>query len=286
MRRQTPAPAGPAGSTDGASEATSSVLDLRSVTVSRHHEGRRVLPLRDATWRVRAGEHWAVLGPNGAGKSTLLVLAGAVIQPSSGTAHVLGERLGRTDVRTLRERIGLVDAGLTRALRDTTPGQRIVLSGAHGGVRAQRRRLGPADEARAQELMEAFDAADLGARPFGDCSQGERQRLLLARALMPRPALLLLDEPAVGLDLPSRERLVGALRALAERTDAPTTVTVTHHLEELPPTTTHALLLRDGAVLAAGPVAEVLTSERLSACFGLALVVDRRDGRHAARILR
>jgi iron complex transport system ATP-binding protein len=240
--------------------------------------------LRDVDWTVEAGEHWVVLGPNGAGKTSLLQLAGAVWQPSLGEVSVLGGRLGGVDVRTLRESIGMVDARTARALRGRRPGLEVVLTGAFGSIALQRARVTDAHRARATRLLEVVGGEALAQRAFDDCSQGERQRLLLARALMARPRLLLLDEPATGLDLPSRERLLRALEAAAaEQPDRPT-ATITHHLEEVPRTTTHALLLRDGGVLAGGPVDEVLTSEAVSACFGLRVAVARTGGRWTARL--
>jgi iron complex transport system ATP-binding protein len=211
-------------------------------------------------------------------------LAGAMAQPSAGTVEVLGERLGRVDIRTLRERIGFVDARLARSLRGNYTGLQTVMTGAFNTIVLQNRRLEPEHEQRALELMGLVSAAELAGRRFEDCSQGERQRLLLARALMADPELLLLDEPATGLDLPGREGLVAALVSLAR--DRPTlpTVTVTHHLEEIAPSTTHALLLRGGRVLAAGPVDEVLTSARVSDCFSVGVEVTGRRGRWAAAV--
>ncbi|MEV4421653.1 ATP-binding cassette domain-containing protein [Patulibacter sp. NPDC049589] len=317
---------------------------LDGVTVRRHgRAGEELVLLADVTWRVGAGEHWVVLGPNGAGKSTMLQLAGGVTHPSEGTVHVLGHRIGGVDMRALRERIGHVDAATARGLKRGLDGRDVVLSGAFGSLAPQRRRLGPEHEERADGLLALTGSEVLGPRRFDDCSQGERQRLLLARALMAGgpgsgagmrrrsadrdatpsgrtvgdataaaggasdpgeatggaatpddpaaatpdddgPDLLLLDEPASGLDLPSRERLVAALVASARRWPDLPTITVTHHLEEIPPTTTHALLLRDGHVLAAGPVADVLASDPVSACFGLPVVVTRAGGRWAARL--
>jgi iron complex transport system ATP-binding protein len=262
------------------------VITLDDVRVTRWSAslGRELALLDGVDWHVRAGEHWVVLGPNGAGKTTMLGLAGAVMRPNAGTAHVLGLRLGGTDLRDLRERIGLVDARTARQLRGTLSAHAIVLTGAYGSIALQHRRLEDAHAQRADALLALTGSTHLRDRRFDDCSQGERQRILLARALMGDPELLLLDEPASGLDLPSRERLVAALVALArDRPDLPT-VTVTHHLEEIPPSTTHALLLRGGRVLASGPVGDTLTAAHVSACFGLEIDVARRDGRFAAAV--
>ena len=256
------------------------------VTVRRWSEalGRPLLLLDDVSWTVGPREHWVVLGPNGAGKTTLLHLAGATSHPSSGTVDVLGHRLGAVDTRDLRERIGFVDARVARALRGTNTVQATVLTGAFSSIALQRRRLQTRHEDRAHALLELVGAQALSERRFEDCSQGERQRVLLARALMSDPDLLLLDEPTSGLDLPSRERLVLALSALARDRPALATVTVTHHLEEIPPSSTHALLLAGGRVLAQGPVADVLTSAAVSACFDLPVDVSRRNGRWAAAV--
>jgi iron complex transport system ATP-binding protein len=263
------------------------VLKIRGATVTRWSAslGRELRLLDGVDWDVGAGEHWVVLGPNGAGKTTLMHLAGAMAQPSAGTVEVLGATLGRVDIRALRESIGFVDARLARSLRGNYTGLQTVLTGAFNTIILQPRRLEPAHDARAHELMGLVSALDLADRRFEDCSQGERQRLLLARALMGDPRLLLLDEPASGLDLPGREGLVAALVSLArDRPELPT-VTVTHHLEEIAPSTTHALLLRDGRVLASGPIADVLTSARVSDCFGVPVEVTSRRGRWAAAVV-
>jgi iron complex transport system ATP-binding protein len=260
------------------------VLALRGVDVRRWSGGAVVDLLVGIDWTVGAGEQWIVMGPNGAGKTTLLHLAGALIHPTSGTAEVLGERLGATDLRVLRERIGLVDARTARTLPGRRDVRASVLSGAFNSVQIQARRMTAAHERAADGLLELTGIAGLAGRRFEDCSQGERQRVLLARALMAEPRLLLLDEPHGGLDLPSRERLVDALGRLgAERPGLPT-VTVTHHVEEIPVSATHVLLLRGGRALAAGPIGAVLTSEHATACFGLPVRVAHSDGRWSATL--
>jgi len=259
-------------------------LDVCGVTVRRWDAAARVvhLLLADVTLRVEAGEHWVVLGPNGAGKTTLLRLLGAVDQPSSGTVDVLGHRLGRVDVRTLREAIGFVEPKLARSFAERLSVRDVVLTGATASIALQPRRLADADGARADRLLELVGCGALAARRFADCSQGERQRVLLARATMRDCDLLLLDEPTTGLDLPSREALLSALRDLARDRRQLTSVTITHHLEEMPSHATHALLLRGGRVLAAGALDEVVTSERVSACFGTPIAVERVRGRYLA----
>jgi iron complex transport system ATP-binding protein len=245
--------------------------------------GRKRPILDGVSWRGGVGDRWALLGPNGAGKTTLLTVLGAVEFPSRGTVDVLGQRLGRSDVFRLRERIGFVDARLGRRFAPSLTVSQVVLTGATGTVGLLEERVGPADRERAEELCAAFGVAAIAAQRFADCSHGERTRTLVARALVARPSLLILDEPGAGLDLPGRELLLGALSRLARDEPGLTTVLTTHHLEELPRETTHALLLREGRAVAAGPAAEVLTAGALSACFDVEVDVARTNGRwHAA----
>jgi iron complex transport system ATP-binding protein len=249
-------------------------------------EQRRAILLDSVDWTVAAGEHWVLLGPNGAGKTTLLNLAAAFSHPSAGTVEVLGATLGAVDMRTLRERIGTVEPGLARRIRGRLTGFEVVLTGAFGTIAFQPDRIDPSHRARATRLMADIGISPIAERRFEDCSQGERQRLLLARALMDDPDLLLLDEPTTGLDLPSRERLIASLDAMAETNADLPSVIVTHHLEEIPSTTTHALLLRDGAVVARGPIATTLTGATVSDCFGIEVDVAANAGRWAATIRR
>lgn len=237
--------------------------------------------LRDVSWTVRAGEHWALLGPNGAGKSTLLALAGAARHPSDGAVTVLGSRLGRIDMPALRRRIGVVEADAP--FLDRLSAEAVVLTGKTATRRPLWERYGKEDRRRAGDLLALVGCAQLAQRPIANCSQGERQRVRVARALMAEPPLLLLDEPATGLDLPAREALLAALAASAHSRPDRASILVTHHLEELPTTTTHALLLRSGAVVAAGWVEDVLRAESVSDCFGLDVRVGRADGRWFAR---
>ena len=237
--------------------------------------------LKDVTWTVRAGEHWVLLGPNGAGKSTLLTLAGAMRHPSQGHVSVLGGQLGRVDMPALRRRIGVVNP--SSRILDWLTVEEVVLTGVSGTVRPLPATYGSVERRRAQELLELLNCANLVHRKVSTCSQGERQRVRLARALMPRPALLLLDEPAVGLDLPAREGLMDALASLSVSHPDLSTVLVTHHLEEIPSTTTHALLLRAGDVVKSAPVQEALTSETVSAAFGFLVQVTRRGNRWTAQ---
>ncbi|MFG3103514.1 ABC transporter ATP-binding protein [Streptomyces sp. NPDC048182] len=259
-------------------EQAAPVLDLEGVAVRRYATDQVILDSID--WSVRPGEHWALLGANGAGKTTLLRLLGAMMFPTTGTVEVLGSRLGRVDVRELRARIGHVTSA-QRVPQDLTA-HGVVLTGHSGTVQPLWRTYDAAVRLRAHELLAELDVKELADRPYGVCSGGQRARILIARALMSDPALLLLDEPFNALDLPSREDLVEAMHRLAEGRPGLATVTVTHHLEELSGAVSHALLLREGRVLARGPVAEVLTDERLTVCFGREITVTRREGRWAA----
>ena len=261
-------------------------LALDGVTVWEW-DGRaraRQFILSEVTWSAGHGEQWAVLGPNGAGKSTLMDIAAGVRHPSRGTVRILGETVGRVDLRTLRERIGHVDVRTEEAFSQRLTALDVTLTGVTGTIQVLGDRIAPPDRDRAVALLEQFGCAAVAGHSFASCSQGERRRVLLARALMRRPPLLLLDEPADGLDLPGREALLAALASLAGEQPAPAVVTVTHHLEELPASTSHALLLRAGRVVAAGPVAEVLADAPLTACFGAPVRVARHDdGRWTAR---
>jgi iron complex transport system ATP-binding protein len=241
--------------------------------------------LSDLTWRVEDDQRWVLLGPNGAGKSTLLSIAATRQHPTTGSARILGETMGMSDVFDLRPRIGLVGAGLSESISARERVRDVVLTASWGMTGRWREEYDAADARRADRLLHLLGVADLAERRFGTLSDGERKRSLIARALMSDPELLLLDEPAAGLDLGGREQLVGRLSAMALDPTAPTTVLVTHHVEEIPLGVTHALLLRDGRSIAQGPVEAVLVNEALSAAYGLPLEVQRRDGRWAARAL-
>jgi iron complex transport system ATP-binding protein len=260
----------------------SAVLDLKDITVRRG--GKAILDGVD--WQVNEGERWVVLGRNGAGKTTLLQIASARMHPTAGTAEVLGERLGRVDLFELRPRIGLASAALAERIPADETVRDVVLTAAYGVTGRWRETYEDFDTERADDLLRAFGVDHLAGRLFGTLSEGERKRTQIARALMTDPELLLLDEPAAGLDLGGREELVGALAELAGDPRSPVLVLVTHHVEEIPPGFTHLLLLRDGAVHRAGPIGEVLTAENLSEAFGLPLVVAHGGGRWMARAAR
>ncbi|MBA3490095.1 MAG: ABC transporter ATP-binding protein [Longispora sp.] len=258
-----------------------SVVDLISVTITRG--GSRLIESID--WRIETHERWVVLGPNGAGKTTLLNLVGGRMHPSVGDATILGERLGTTDLAELRTRVGLTSATLADRIPADEKVHNVVVTAAWDVVGRFREDYGVMDDVRARVLLEQMGVAQLAERPYGTLSEGERKRVQIARALMVDPELLLLDEPAAGLDLGAREELVRRLAELAFDPDAPAMVLVTHHVEEIPPGFTHALLMRDGAVVAGGPIGDVIESEALSKAFGLPLAVEMRGGRYAARAL-
>jgi iron complex transport system ATP-binding protein len=255
------------------------VLELADVTVTR---GQATL-IEDISWTVEEDERWVVLGPNGAGKTTLLQVASAQMHPTSGVAGILGEVLGTVDVFDLRPRIGLTSA----ALADRIPKQElvrdVVVSASYSVLGRWREHYDELDHERAEALLVELGAGHLGDRTFGTLSEGERKRVQIARALMTDPELLLLDEPAAGLDLGGREDLVSTLSVLAMDDLSPATVLVSHHVEEIPPGFTHVLLLRRGRVVAAGPLEHVLTDEIVSTTFGMPLQVGHEDGRWTAR---
>jgi iron complex transport system ATP-binding protein len=228
---------------------------------------------------VGRGERWVLLGPNGGGKTTLLALAGARRQPSSGRVRVLGVALGTADVRALHPRISHASHVLAELMPPDLSVRTVVLTGKRASLSPWFQDFDDADERRAATLLERVGCGHLAARRIATASQGERQRVLLARALFSDPELLILDEPASGLDLPARESLIEALEAVAAQPSTPTTIVATHHLEEIPPSTTHAALLRDGRLVASGEVERVLTPRSLGDCFGIALEVGRRGAR-------
>jgi len=230
--------------------------------------------------RVRTGESWAVLGPNGSGKSTLLDLAGGIRHPTTGTVEILGGRLGAVDVREIRARIGFVGHHVAEAIPAFLPVRDVVLTGKRSTLVPWMQTFGDDDRRLADGLLRRVRCDGLSGRPLETCSQGERQRIMLARALFGRPELLLLDEPTAGLDLPGRELL---LEALSTNPETPTSILVTHHVEEIPRTTTHAALLRRGRPVASGPIHEVLTDANVTACFDLPISVAARDGRWQAQ---
>jgi iron complex transport system ATP-binding protein len=249
------------------------VLRLEGVAFTR--DGTPIL--RAVDWTVAPRERWVVIGPNGSGKTTLLAIAGARLHPSAGSVEVLGERLGASDWRAVRARVGFVSGALVRTLRPGLAAIDVVVTGKHGALEPWWHTYDDADRARARGLLARAGVEALAEREFGVISEGERQQVLLARSLMAEPGLLLLDEPFAGLDLGARERLLARLGALAEDPATPPLVLVTHHVEEIPAGTTHALVLGAGRIVAAGPIAGALTATNVSTAFGLTVAL-RRDG--------
>lgn len=239
--------------------------------------------LDGVSFEVGADTRWLIVGPNGCGKTSLLRIAALYDHPTSGTVDVLGERLGRTDVRVLRQRIGFVSAAFSDKIRPTLSAHDVVRTARYAALEPWWHRYTTEDDARAHECLAQMGVGRLAGHEFATLSSGERTRVLLARSLVNHPAIVLLDEPAVGLDLAGREQLVTALGELAADPGAPPFAMVSHHVEDVPTTLTHALLMRAGTVLASGPLAETVTSEAMSECFGMALRVERRaDGRFHA----
>ena len=255
------------------------VLRLRGVGVRR--DGTMLL--RNIDWTAHEDERWVVIGPNGAGKTTLLQVAASLLFPTEGAVDILGERLGHVDVFELRPRIGFASAAVAEKVPAAEKVIDLVLTASYAILGRWKEDYESADVTRAVELLDALGCAHLIRRRFATLSEGERKRVQIARALMPDPEMLLLDEPAAGLDLGGREDLLRRLSQLAHDPAAPMTVLVTHHVEEVPDGFTHAMLLRRGAVVAAGPLTKVFTEQNLSRCFGVPLIVEHRDARWTAR---
>jgi iron complex transport system ATP-binding protein len=258
------------------------LIDFRKVSLRR---GGRVL-VGPVTWQVELDERWVVIGPNGAGKTSLLRIAAAMEYPSTGRAYVLGERLGKVDMAELRSRVGLSSSALSQRIPDDEVVRDLVVSAGYAVLGRWREAYEDMDYEQAVDMLESVGAEHLAQRTYGTLSEGERKRVLIARSLMTDPELLLLDEPAAGLDLGGREELVGRLADLAADPDAPAMVLVTHHVEEIPPGFSHALILSEGQVVAAGLLDEVLTSETLSTAFGQSIALEMIDNRYFARRVR
>jgi iron complex transport system ATP-binding protein len=263
----------------------SDLVRFERVGLWRTSNGVRKTILDGIDWVAGEGEHWGIVGPNGAGKTTMLRVASAQMRPSEGSVWVLGGQLGRVPLHELRRHVGLVEPGLGRRFYPEQRAIDVVLSGLAGTILLADE-LPPEAIDRARELLEAVGAAALELRTFASCSEGERARIMLARGLISDARLLALDEPAAGLDLGGRELLLDAFERAVAGHPGLTTLTVTHHIEELPASTSHALLIRGGRIVAAGPLESALTDSTLSACFGLPLRLERIDGRAFVRTLR
>lgn len=257
----------------------SAILELSNVSVRR---GERVI-LGPLDWQVLEGQRWVILGPNGAGKTTLLQICSSLIHPTTGTIKILGEQLGRVDVFELRTRIGLTSSALVEQLPNDELVMDVVLTAAYAMLGRWQERYDLWDESRAMALLTALGVRELGDRLFGSLSEGEKKRVQIARALMADPELLLLDEPASSLDLGGREDLLKRIETFARDPLSPATVIVTHHIEEIPVGTTHALLLRNGSVISQGEVRSVITDSNLSVAYGLEISVQEEGGRFFAR---
>ena len=257
----------------------SAILEIENLSVRRG--GKTILgPLN---WQVLEGQRWVVLGPNGAGKTTLLQVCSSMIHPTSGSIKILGEQLGRVDVFELRTRIGLTSSALVEQLPADELVIDVVLTAAYAMLGRWQEKYDLWDESRAMALLTALGVRELGDRNFGSLSEGEKKRVQIARALMADPELLLLDEPASSLDLGGREDLLKRIEVFAKDPLAPATVIVTHHIEEIPTGTTHALLLKDGSEVAKGDINTVITDLNLSNAYGLPISVQSEGGRFFAR---
>lgn len=258
------------------------VLELHQVSVRRG--GRNIVDRVD--WSVNEGESWVVLGPNGAGKTSVIQIAGARLIPTSGEVTILGEKVSKANARELHPRIGLTSSALDARIPGSERIQNVVRTGAYGVTARWREDYDDEDDRRARQLLATLGVGHLADRTFASISAGEKKRVGIARALMPDPELLLLDEPASSLDLGGREELLDSLTTLASEDYAPAMVLVTHHVEEIPAGFTHVCLMKDGAVYEAGPIGDVLTSENLTACFGLELDLEMTGDRYTARAHR
>jgi iron complex transport system ATP-binding protein len=272
--------AGPETGVDAANRDL--LIDFRNVSLRR--AGHVLVGPLD--WAVELDERWVIIGPNGAGKTSLLRIAAAAEHPSTGVAYVLGERLGRVDVSELRARIGLSSSVLAQRVPTDEVVRDLVVSAGYAVLGRWRERYEDVDYQRAIDMLESLGAEHLADRTYGTLSEGERKRVLIARSMMTDPELLLLDEPAAGLDLGGREELVARLTDLAADPEAPALVLVTHHVEEVPPGFSHCLLLSEAQVVASGLLPDVLTAENLSVAFGQSIALDVVDGRYFARRVR
>lgn len=257
------------------------LISLQEVTVMR--SGKAIL--ERLTWQVFPGERWVIIGPNGAGKTTLLALLSSYLFPSAGVVEILGARLGKIDTSELKTRIGITSSSTIDLIPNDEKVVDLILSSAYAVYGRWIEEYDLWDESRASALLHAFGIKELAHRIFTTLSEGERKRVMIARALMPDPELLLLDEPAAGLDLGGREDLLKRISTFASDPLSPATVMVTHHLEEIPASTTHILVLQNGRNIAAGAIAQTLSSELLTQLYGFPIELSSLNGRYFARSL-
>ena len=251
------------------------ILEISSLSIRR--DGTTILD--DVNWRVQHGEHWVVLGANGSGKTSLLSAISGYLMPTTGEISVLGQRYGQSDWRELRKQIGIVSSSMRQMMADEEPALESVASGKYAMIDFWGT-VSRADRATAQKILQQIECAYLAERPWRVLSQGERQRVLIGRALMPRPKLLILDEPCAGLDPAARENFLNFIQRLGSKDNSPTLVLVTHHVEEIMPVFSHVVLLKDGGVLAAGRKPAVLGSKTLSETFGTVMRLRKMNGRY------
>lgn len=243
-------------------------------------DGKRILgPL---TWSLESGERWVVIGPNGAGKTTFLQIAAAMLHPSEGRVEILGERIGRVDLFELRTRIGICSSALSELLPPEELALDLVMTAAYGISGRWREEYDLWDESRAKALLDLFGVRELAGRSYGTLSEGERKRVQIARSIMTNPEILLLDEPAAGLDLGGREDILSRISNFLDQSEGPASIIVTHHIEEIPAGTTHLLMLKEGEVFASGPISSVLTEANLSQLFGIEIKLSLDGNRYNA----
>jgi iron complex transport system ATP-binding protein len=255
------------------------VLAFKNVSVVR--SGKTIL--QDVTWSVQDSERWVIVGPNGAGKTTLLKIAAAQLQPTSGSASILGENLGEINVFELRTRVGFASTAIASRIPNSESVLDAVMTASYAVTGRFKEKYDDVDERRAKRVLAEWHLSEYADRPFGTLSDGERKRVQIARAVMPDPELLLLDEPVASLDIGSREATIKILSGYASHKAAPAIIMVTHHLEEIPAGFTHALVINEGRIIASGPINHTLTTDKLSDAYGLPLEVAFQSGRFAVR---
>lgn len=255
------------------------VIHFNNITVKR--DDRAIL--NNVDWQVSSDQRWVIIGPNGAGKTTLLRIAAAQIHPTTGTANLLGSSLGEVNVFELRTRIGFASNAMSAHIPNSESVLDAVMTASYGITGRWNEKYEDVDERRARRVLAEWQLDELADRPFGTLSDGEKKRAQIARAVMPDPELLLLDEPVASLDMAAREQTISILGSYASAPAAPAIVMVTHHIEEIPKGFTHALILSKGQVYAAGEIETTLTSEKISGAFGFSLEVSQEAGRYRVR---